>query len=62
MLEGALRQHSDRTAPGGVCIWSVRPFVRPFLLRRGGCRGAGRRVDGGVASSASEWDDLLWCG
>ena len=30
-LEGALRRHSDRTAPGGVCIWSIRPF----LLRRG---------------------------
>ena len=33
MLEGALRRHSDRTALGGACIWSIRPFIRPFLLR-----------------------------
>jgi len=27
MLEGALRRHSDRTALGGACIWSIRPFL-----------------------------------
>ncbi len=26
-LEGALRRHSDRTALGGACIWSIRPFL-----------------------------------